>query len=84
MFKTSHGNDKVNLEAFLYRQGQKNKNKQLMFISQKGCKLKYWIEFLLGVINCWNYLKDEISCKSLNIFKIKLDDFMTAKGKIYI
>ena len=35
------------------------------------------------VINYWNHLTDEVvSCKSLSTFKVKLDEFMTAKGKI--
>ena len=35
------------------------------------------------VINYWNHLTDiVVSCKSLNTFKIKLDEFMTGKGEV--
>ena len=41
--------------------------------------------FTMRVINYWNHLADVVvSCKSLSAFKIKLDEFMTAKGEIYI
>ena len=42
-------------------------------------ELKY---FTRRIINYWNNLRDVVvSCKSLSTFKIKLDEFMTAKGK---
>ena len=38
--------------------------------------------FTRRAINYWNHLTDEVvSCKSLTTFKIKLDEFMTAKGE---
>ena len=54
-----------------------------MFKNYKACKLKYWIEFFARrVINYWNQLTDRVvSCKSLNTFYKKLDEFMTAKGE---
>ena len=40
--------------------------------------------FTRRVIN-WNHLRDEVvSCKSLSTFKIKLDEFMSAKGEIVV
>ena len=39
-------------------------------------------EVIGRVINNWNHLIDVVvGCKSLSTFKIKLDEFMTAKGK---
>ena len=39
--------------------------------------------FTRKVINYWNQLTDQVvGCKSLSTFKIKLNEFMTAKGEI--
>ena len=39
--------------------------------------------FTRRVINYWNQLSDLVfGCKSLDTFKMKLDEFMIAKGEI--
>ena len=39
--------------------------------------------FTRRVINYWNQLSDVVvGCKSLDTFKMKLDEFMTARGEI--
>ena len=39
--------------------------------------------FTIKVINYWNHLTYVVvSCKSLSTFKVKLDEFMTARGKV--
>ena len=39
--------------------------------------------FTRRVIDCWNHLTNEVvSCKYLSTFKVKLDEFMTAKREI--
>ena len=39
--------------------------------------------FTRRVVNYWNHLTDVVvSYKSLNTFKIKLNEFMTAKGEV--
>ena len=54
--------------------------KNSLYKNQKSFKFKYWIEFLQEVMNYWNKLPNVVvSCKSLNTFKMKLDEFMAAR-----
>ena len=50
-----------------------------MFINQKACKFKYWIELL--IIGITSQMQ-ELVANPLSTFKIKLDEFMAAKGEI--
>ena len=85
VFKMFHGMDKVNLGKLLYidEDGRTRKHSLCLKIRShvnSNIGLNF---FTRRVINYWNQLTDEVvSCKSLSTFKIKLDEFMTAKGEI--
>ena len=84
VFKMIHGTDKVNLWNHFCIDEDERTRKHILCLkirrrvnSNIGLKI-----FTRRVINYWNHLTDVIvSCNSLSTFKIKLEEFMTAKGE---
>ena len=75
-----HGIDKVNLEKLLCID-EEGKTRKHSFKSHANPNIGLNF-FTWKVFNYRNHLTDEVvGCKSLSTFKIKLDEFMTGKGK---
>ena len=85
VFTMIHGIEKVNLGKLfcIDKDGRTRKDSLCLNIRRhvnSNIGLNY---FTRGVINYWNHFTDVVvSCKSLSTFKIKLDEFMTAKWEI--
>ena len=85
VFKIIQGIGKVNVGKLfcIYKERRTRKHSLYLKIRRhvnSNIGLKF---FTRRVINYWNHLTDVVvSCKSLSTFKMKLDEFMTAKGEI--
>ena len=85
VFKMIHSIDKGSLGKVFCIDEDSRTRKYSLFVKirrqvDSDIKLNF---FTRRVTNYWNYLSDAIvSCKSLSTFKMKLDEFMTARGQI--
>ena len=83
VFKMIHGINKINMGKLFYIDEDERTRKHSFCL-----KIRWHINSNIGlrffsgrVINYWNHFKDVVvSCKSLSMFKIKLDEFMSANG----
>ena len=85
VFKMIQGIGKVNLgNHFCIDEDRRARKHSLCLKIRKHVNSNIGLKFFTrGVIKYRNHLTDEvIICKSLSTFKIKLDEFMTAKGEI--
>ena len=80
VFKMIHGIDKVNLEKLFYIEEEGRTRKHSLCLKIKR-HVNSNIEF-----NFFHLLepppRSVVSCKSLSTFKMKLDEFMAARGEI--
>ena len=79
------GVDKVNLrKRFGIVENERTRKHSLCLKIRRHVNSNIGLKlFTRRFINYWNRPTDEVvSCKSLKTFKIKLDEFMTAKGKM--
>ena len=82
-----HGIDKLNLGKIfcIDEDGRTRKHSLCLKIRRHVWTQISDSTFSLGVVNYWNHLPDGVvSCKSLSTFKMKLDQFTTADGEIWI
>ena len=84
VFKRIQGIDKVNLgKLFCIGEDKRKENIDCLKIRShinSNIRLKFYTS---RIISYWNHLTDEVvSCKSLSIFKIRLNEFMAAKEEI--
>ena len=79
-----HGIDKENLEKlFCIDEDRRTRKHSLSLKIRMHVNSNIGLNFFTRrVINYWKHLRCLVSCKSLNTFKIKLDECMTAKGEI--
>ena len=80
-----HGIDKVNLgELFYVDEDRRTRRYSFYFKIKRRLNSNIGLNFFIRrVINYWNRLSDiVVSRKSLDRFKMKLDEFITAKGEI--
>ena len=85
VFKLIHCMVKVNLgKLFCIDEDGRTKKHSLCLKIRRHVNSNIWINcFTRKVINYCNQFTDEVvSCKSLSTFKLKLDEFMTAKEEI--
>ena len=85
MFKMIYGIEKVNLgKLFCIDEDKRTRKYSLCLKIRRHVNSNIGLKFFTRrVINYWNHLTNEVvSCKSLITFKIKLDEFITAKGEI--
>ena len=84
VIKMIHGIDKVNPGKLFCIDGNGRATKHICLKIKRHVNSNIGLKFFTRrVINYWNRLTDEVvTCKSLSSFKIKLDEFMTAKGEI--
>ena len=81
----NHGIDKVNLGKLFYvDEDRRTRGHDFCFKIKRHVNSNIGLNFFIRrVINYWNQLSDIIvGCKSLETFKMKLDEFMTVKGEI--
>ena len=84
-FKMIHGIDKVNLgKLFCVDEDRKARGHGFCLKIKRYVNSNIWLNFFTRrVINYWNQLSDVVvDYKSLDTFKVKLDEFMTARGEI--
>ena len=82
VLKMIHGIDKVNLWKLFCIDKDERTRKHRLCLKIKRHILIYLKIFTKRVINYWNHPTDVVvSFKSLSTFKIKLEEFMTQKGK---
>ena len=85
VFEMIHGIVKVNLgELFCIDEDERTRKHSLCLKIRMHVNSNIGLNFLTRrVINYWNHLTGGVvSCKSLNTFKIKFDEHLTAKGEI--
>ena len=85
VFKMIHGIDKLYLgKLFCIDENRRTRKHSLWLKIRRHVNSNIGLNFFIRrVINYWNHLIDVVvSCKSLNAFKIKLNEFMIAKGEI--
>ena len=86
VFKMIHGIDKVNLrKLFCIDEDRRTRKHSLYLKMRRHVNSNIGFNFFIRrAINYWNRLTDEVvSFRSTSTFKIKLDEFMTAKREIY-
>ena len=84
-FKMIHGIDEVNLgKLFCIDEDERTRKHSLCLKIRRHANLNIGLKFFTRrVINYWNHFTDVVaSCKSLSTFKIKIYEFMAAKGEI--
>ena len=84
-FKMTHYIDKVTLgKPFCIDEDKRTRKHSLCLKIRSHVNSDIELNFFSRrVINYWNHLTDEVvSWKSLSTFKIKLNEFMIAKGEI--
>ena len=86
VFKIIHGIDKVNQgKFFCIDEDGRTRRHSLCLEIRKHVNSNIGLTFFTKKAKYWNHLTNEVvTCKSLNTFKIKLDEFMTTKGQIVI
>ena len=80
-----HDTEKVNLgKRFCIDENERTRKHSLYLKIRRHVNSNIGLKFVTRrVINYSNHLTDEVvSCKSLSIFKIKLNEFMTPKEEI--
>ena len=85
VFKMIHGIDKVNLgKLFIMDEDRRTRGHDFCLKIKRHVNSNIGLNFFTRrVINYWNQLSDVVvDCKSLDTFKVKLDEFMTARGEI--
>ena len=78
VFKMIHGMDKVNLgKLFSIDEDRRTRKHSLCLKIRRHVNSNIGLHFFIRrVINYWNQFTDVIvGCKSLSVFKIKLDEF---------
>ena len=77
----THGIDKVNLgKLFCMDEDERTRKHRLCLKIRSHVNSNIGLKFFT---NYWNQLTDAVvNCKSFSTFKMKLDEFMTAKGQI--
>ena len=85
MFKMIHGIDEVNLEQiFCVNEDRRTRGDGFCLKLKRHVNSNIGLNvFTRRVINHWNRLSDVVvGCKSLDTFKMKLDEFRAAKDEI--
>ena len=81
VFKIIQGIGKVNLGNLFCIDEDGRIRKQLKI--KRNLFSNIGLKFFIRRVIYWNHFTDEVvNCKSLSTFKIRLDEFITAKGKI--